>query len=178
MYLHNYYIIRAACNPGLANGRGTIPIRLYDGTNTYTGSMAKSTSAYVSVLKIPTGLQSSNAASGFVFGSGSDAVTENDYKLSSGIYSNNLSLSTLTSELYEFDNKYCVDYNLSLTNTSLNTLTIRELGYCQGINYGSNGSLLSSTYKSALVFRHVLPNDISLAPNETKIFKLTFMYNK
>lgn len=88
------------------------------------------------------GVVTSVGAAGILLGSGDIAATEDDYTLQAPITGDMTAVISTTTGL-DNGSPY-IEFNLVVTNTGANTLTIREIGYIQQLYtstaYGSNTS--------------------------------------
>lgn len=100
------------------------------------------------------------------FGTGTTAVTEDDYKLeniiTSGIElaSTNTASTTVTEE--DGVLKKIINYSAVYKNTSGDTLTISEMGLYSGLAYGTSGY-----YYPTLIYRHVFDEPIVVEASNT-----------
>lgn len=107
---------------------------------------------------------------GIYLGSGDTAPTEADYTLASPITSG-LSITSSSGGTSTIDDQLVRRYTFAVYNTSEETITIRELGACSQMAYGSK------KYYLTLLDRTVLDEPVVLAPGESAAITYKVYHN-
>lgn len=107
---------------------------------------------------------------GFYLGSGDTPPTEADYTLAIPITSG-LSVSSSSGGTTTKDDQIVRRYTFAVYNTSEETITVREIGACSKMAYGSK------KYYLTLIERTVLDEPVVLAPGESASFTYKVHHN-
>lgn len=110
---------------------------------------------------------------GIHFGSGTTAATENDYclesKITSGLQFQLGQVKGLDANDYPY-----LRYDIMVTNSSANTITIAELGYAQQFMTAETQGATTDARHVLLLDRTVLAEPVVLAPQEYALIRYTF----
>lgn len=100
-----------------------------------------------------------------VVGTGSTAVTPDDYKLDNDVTSRFTTTSTTMNYSVNESGHLVVTITWNALNTSGIETTITEIGAVRKMNKRVSDSDSNATYADVLVFRHVLTTPITIGPN-------------
>lgn len=110
---------------------------------------------------------------GFCVGSGATAESENDYELENMITAG-LSASVVTNPHLDEDDYPSVDFDLTITNISSDTITIAEIGMKQSLSSTTALGGTSFSNRVFLIDRTVLEHPVSIPAGEYAIIRYTF----
>lgn len=136
-------------------------------TKTISPAYMFNTSSPVAMCSSSNSLRTSKNYGGLTIGSGSTPATENDYELESPIFNNNISLSILSEKFYVENSTYYSETSLTLTNSTSNDITIREIGIVNQISPNGDAST------KFLADRTVFETPIILVSGEATPIKYT-----
>ena len=110
---------------------------------------------------------------GFCVGSGATAESENDYELENMITAG-LSASVVTNPHLDEDDYPSVDFDLTITNVSSETITIAEIGMKQPLSSTTALGGTSFSNRVFLIDRTVLEQPVPIPAGEYAIIRYTF----
>lgn len=181
MFTKIYKALLALSNLAI-NGKAVIPAKTYNGTDVYLGANS-SVPPIRSMGLLGVGFMgghtpSSSNNTGYYFGIGDTAPTEDDYKLDT-YFSNSsiLSGNLVFNSQYISNNKVYSDIILVVINTSDTTQTIKEIGIFTDVYYSSTENASASSHTGMLIYREVFSEPIVLNSLEAKSIKLSFSTN-
>jgi len=163
-----------AFNDSSNDSAGSIPITALDGS---TRHLSKSNSASWPSARLVSGvlLSKTSTSSSFVVGSGNTAPSADDYRLDNMITSGiSASSSTIACSRSFSNNVYTVTWNIPITNTSNEDITIKEIGLA-GPAYSSTviNASTSTAVRPVLLDRTLLSTPITIPPSETATITYT-----
>ena len=153
---------------------GALPIKGTTGSTGYTNPGANTTPFPYSVGT--TSLALSATGTGIVVGSGNTPATEDDFMLDNLITSG-LSGSTVVTKQIDNGKLYLV-LDVTLTNTSANDITIKEIGYVQSHQYvtSQGGTVLANNFPF-LMERTVLISPVTIPAGEFATIRYKMGYS-
>ena len=110
---------------------------------------------------------------GFCVGTGATAESENDYELENMITAG-LSASVVTNPHLDEDDYPSVDFDLTITNVSSETITIAEIGMKQSLSSTTALGGTSFSNRVFLIDRTVLEQPVPIPAGEYAIIRYTF----
>lgn len=148
---------------------GILPIKQPNGTVYYitpsfSNCFPSNTSYYFTTSRDSTGIQ---------LGTGSTPSTEDDYTLESIITGGLNASSAITHCDVDSSGNPFLDLDLTVTNTSSNDITVREIGYCQTIQCTTTKGGTSYTGRSFLLDRTVLSNPVTIPAGQYAVIRYT-----
>ena len=168
MRTKNFRAMMAMIFERCAVNKGMLPMVGRDGVTYYAGP---STGA---------GYQSPNWAfqlnpnyAGLCAGTGATAESENDYELDSMITAG-LAASVVTNPHLDGDGNPAVDFDILITNTSSETITIAELGMKQSLSSTTELDSASFGNRTFLIDRTVLAQPVAIPAGEYAVIRYTF----
>ena len=146
----------------------------------YTNHFARNTlliwqGSGASAFTLPSTVFSNTSSSNtfYAIGSGSTAESEDDYHLDNPlVYSNDFTAS-IGATAYGYDSDTGKTYHSkTITITAAANIIIREIGLYQSIFYGRTSSTAFTFTPPVLMYRKVLPQDISLSAGQSVTIEL------
>lgn len=160
MITKNYKNHLAMMLESFGGGKGMLPVVHYNGV-TYYDRPYFNTDTFPSYTYWDCRL---NYEPGIWFGSGSTPATENDFTLESKITSGLSFNRSAVIDMDEDGNPF-IRHDIMVTNTSLDNITIAELGYFQYVRCASTLNGTDNQRITSLFDRTVLPTPVTIEPN-------------
>lgn len=151
------------------NSPGLLPLKNVNGGIYYYGNQNNTSSfPYYRV----DALTLSAAGTGWSFGTGSTAPTEDDYQLENTITSGLTCSNSYIRDVDSNGNPY-VTFAMTVTNTSNAAITISEIGYKQQLYCAATEKGNPNTYQVFLFDRTVLTNPVTIAAGDYAVIEYT-----
>lgn len=156
----------------------------FTGANSYYGTLPVVTTSgatrYISQNYAPAALAFSTAenAAGIKVGTGTTQPTESDYELEELVTSGISGTIISTQKSVDEDGNACVTYNVSIANTSQESIDVTEIGAFVNLTrtaaeQGSSSTSTTAAYIYAMIDRSLLDYVVTLEPNEGAVFTYT-----
>lgn len=169
MLTKNFKNMMASILSCVSGGPGLLPVKNVGGTTRYFAHVTD-TSGFPYART--NGHSASAAGTGWSFGSGSTAATEDDYQLESTITSG-LSCSASAVRRLDDDGNPYVTWAMTVQNTSSADITIGEIGYKQNLYCSTAQNGTSYVREVFLLDRTVLATPITIAVGEYAVIEYT-----
>lgn len=171
MFTKNYKNILRCMHTftGTSSYYGTLPVKTTSGATRY---ISQNYQPYT--LSFATTLNSR----GIKVGTGTTTPTEDDYALESMVTSGISGNVFSTRKYVDEDGNACIEYNVSLSNTSSDIIRVTEVGAFVSLDrtaaeQGSSSTSTSSDYIYAMIDRTLLDYVLELEPNESATLTYT-----
>lgn len=151
--------------------KGLLPVVGRDGVTYYVGPTSPGNNSafpYTGTWALQT--NANNA--GFCVGSGTTAADEDDYDLESQITSGISASVVVNPGLDESDNPY-VAYDLTITNTGSESITIGEIGFKQSLYTTTAADGTSFSNRTFLLDRTVLDTSVTIPAGSYAVIRYT-----
>jgi hypothetical protein len=168
MRTKNFKTMMAMMFERCAVNKGMLPMVGRDGVTYYAGP-----STGAGYQNPGWAFQLNPTYAGFCVGTGATAESENDYELESMITAG-LSASVVTNPHLDEDDYPSVDFDLTITNVSSETITIAEIGMKQPLSSTTELDGTAFGNRVFLIDRTVLEHPVSIPAGEYAIIRYTF----
>ena len=147
---------------------GYLPVTDYGGSQLYLSAKNGCFPASVTTnVRI-----SSTVNQGIYLGSGSRSESENDHNLQTRITTGLTAQTPSKVAGIDADGNPYIEYLFTLTNTTENSIIVREIGYVQGL-YASTSLGGTVSLKNILLDRTVLQTPVTVPPKDSAAVKYT-----